>query len=123
MQINLNTNISNQSFTAFKMDVLAEENLRKVIKPKDFEIFENIVDSQASNPVTIRLFGEKYGKLSGRIITYCDYVEDKELAQLPLFESALRFLKRLADTADKMKNKINNMPNINIDTIFNKMKD
>lgn len=122
MQVNLNTNMSNQSFTAFKMDQLAEENLRKAIKPKNLQEFKDIVESQVLNPLDINLFGTKSGKLSGRIIANNNYVKDAELSQWPIFESALKFLKRLAVKADKMREEIANIPDINIDTIFEKMK-
>lgn len=122
MQVNLNTNMSNQSFTAFIMDQLAEENLRKAIKPKNLQEFKDIVESQVLNPLDINLFGTKSGKLYGRIIANNNYVKDAELSQWPIFESALKFLKRLAVKADKMREEIANIPDINIDTIFEKMK-
>ena len=122
MQVNLNTNMSNQSFTAFRMDQLAEENLRKAIKPKNLQEFKDIVESQVLNPLDINLFGTKSGELYGRIIANNNYVKDAELSQWPIFESALKFLKRLAVKADKMREEIANIPDINIDTIFEKMK-
>lgn len=122
MQVNLNTNMSNQSFTAFIMAQLAEENLRKAIKPKNLQEFKDIVESQVLNPLDINLFGTKSGKLYGRIIANNNYVKDAELSQWPIFESALKFLKRLAVKADKMREEIANIPDINIDTIFEKMK-
>lgn len=122
MQVNLNTNMQKQSFTAFRMNDLAEENLRKAIKPKDFKAFGEIIDNQITNSLNIHLFGEKDGTLYGKIISNNRYVKDKELHQWPFFESALKFLKRLADKADNMEKEISDIPDINVDKIFEKMK-
>lgn len=121
MQINMNTQ-NNQSFTAFKLCGGAENQLRKVLKPKDWVEFNKIVDDQLSNPVDVNLFAHDGDRFYGKIITNNDYVKGKGIYQYPFFESAVKFFNRVAKKADALLEKIKEMPEINQEEILNKMK-
>ena len=89
MQINMDTRNNSQSFTAFKLCSGAESQLKKVLKPKDWVKFNEIIDEQLSNPVDINLFAHSGDKFYGRIVTKNNYVKGKDIYQYPFFESAI----------------------------------
>lgn len=121
MQINLDTS-KNQSFTAFKLAGGAEDTLRKVLKPKDWKEFSDIIDAQASNTVDIHLFGRGNGKFYAKINPYSHYMKEKTVYQWPFFESAVKFFKKVAKKADVMYEQIKEMPAVNENEILDKMR-
>ncbi len=121
MQVNLNTQ-NKQSFTAFVTCGGAEQNLRKVLKPKDWEKFNTIVDSQFANSVKIHLFGKDGDKFYAKLIPPTDYVKSKTMQQLPFFESAISFFNRVAKKADAMEKEVDALPDFDIDKILEKTK-
>ncbi len=122
MQINMDTRNNSQSFTAFKLCGGAESQLKKVLKPKDWVKFNEIVDDQLSNPVDINLFAHSGDRFYGRIVTNNNYVKGKDVYQYPFFESAINFFKRIAQKADHTFEQIKEMPEINIEDIIGKIK-
>ena len=122
MKVNLDTNKNNQSFTAFKLCSGAEYTLKRVLKPKDWQALNDIIDSQAWNSVDIYLFGSNNGKFSANIASNNKYIKDKHITQWPFFESAVSFFKRLAKKADAIEAKINEMPSIDAEKIIQKIE-
>lgn len=122
MQINMDTRNNSQSFTAFKLCSGAESQLKKVLKPKDWVKFNEIIDEQLSNPVDINLFAHSGDKFYGRIVTKNNYVKGKDIYQYPFFESAISFFQRIAQKADQTFEQIKNMPEINVEDIMRKMR-
>lgn len=122
MQINSNISRNNQSFTAFKLAGAAEITLKKTLKSSDWIEFNRLIDDQASNPVDIHLFGNKDDKFYAKVIANNEYIKDKTLYQYQFFESTIKFLKRTANKADAILEKLKEIPNVDKDMILNKIR-
>lgn len=123
MQINMNTNMNNQSFGSIRLCAGAEDALRKAFKPNDWVAFDKIGEAQKSNSVDINLFGRTDGGLlMGRIIPNNSNFKIKEYNQLPFFEPTIKFIDKLAKKADTIAEKIKELPEVNIDEIIGKLK-
>ena len=118
MQVKLDTHRNNQSFTAFKLVRGAEYTLNSVLKPKDWATLNKIIDSQASNPVDVYLFGYNGKKFCANISANSKYVKDLSIEQWTLFESAISFFRRVAKKADAIQAKIEAMSDVDTKKIF-----
>lgn len=122
MQINMNTNMNNQSFGSIKLMSGSEDVLRKVLKPADWVKFDEIAKTQESNSVDIYLFGRGDDKLMGRIIPNNSHFKDSDHYQLPFFESTVKFIDKLVKKADNIAEKIKELPAVNVDEIIGRLK-
>lgn len=123
MLVNMNTNVQSQnsrpSFGQINLMGGSREVLKTVFKADDWRKFDAFIDSQNLNNVDINLFGKGKKSLSARLITYNDFVKDKESSQR-LFESVINFIKRCCNDADKLNAKVENVGDVDPEAIMNK---
>ena len=122
MQVNMNPNMNTQSFGAIRLCGGAEDVVRKVLKPADWVKFDEIAKAQEDNSVNINLFANDGNKLMGRIIPNNSNFKQKDYYQLPFFESAIKFIDKMAKKADNIAEKIKELPAVNVEEIIGRLK-
>lgn len=120
MQVNNIQNNNNTSFTSIKLAGGARETLRRVLKPKDWEAFDAIIQEQKSIPINAHLFGND-NKLYAKLIyqnNKSNSYREKVYHQRPFFESAINFLKRIGNKAIAWNEEFKNEPDVDVERIL-----
>ena len=103
MQVNMNPNKDTQSFGAIKLGSGAEILLKKTFKPTDWQKLDKIAQAQETNTVDVHLFNRiGSNQLIETIVPNSSNFKNKDYYQLPFFESAIKFIDKMAKKADNI---------------------